>query len=362
MKCSVLEGRDSIPKVIELTKKLVADENYYVVHMVTFALAQLAAVRLTVLPENRNTLFFNDDKEKALKMAKEVESLAFNLLDRLLSWSPTIQNGLGKSVLHVFDPLRALNEKDGLRLLTSLSKLPNKIIDEAAPLFIYFAELRKHNYSKWKFSALGLYDDLGPDKYDEKKFKKIVVDTITRVENEDPDACFHFAASIEYLVRETPAGGDGIKSYALLSLEYFDLLTNKYGHTIFNLVYQVIGTKLNADDKFTEIWFQLFIKCLKIETAYFEKEKEAGNLPKIYWYPSLYNSQTLETIYHKLGKDKFMEAAKILFSAPREIELNESSELVEIIRELSKDNSEAQKIIDYLIQKNTSKYWYLTKK
>ena len=57
MKCSVLDGRSQVLEVIELTKKLINDQNYYVVHMACFALEQIACNRLTVLPSNRDILF-----------------------------------------------------------------------------------------------------------------------------------------------------------------------------------------------------------------------------------------------------------------------------------------------------------------
>ena len=51
--------RKKTKQVIDLTKKLISDPNYYVVQMACFALAQILRNRLTVLPSNRDTLFFN---------------------------------------------------------------------------------------------------------------------------------------------------------------------------------------------------------------------------------------------------------------------------------------------------------------
>jgi hypothetical protein len=357
MKCSVLEGRDHIPEIIKLSKALAEDKNYYAVHMATFALAQLARNRLTVLPENKEILFFNNDKKTALKMSKQVESIAFELLDRLLTWPTLVQVAMSKSVLHVFDPIRSLSEKDSLRLINALSKLPKDAIIESAPLFIYLAEFREDAYSEWKFSLPGLYDDLGPDKYDASKFKAILLKTVKDLQKEDPDSCFRFAGSVEHLIRE-PGDGD-IKKYTDLALEYLSFLTDAYGHNIYNLVYMVIQGKFETPDSYLNQWFDLLIKCFKIECEFYRKEIKAGNAAKVHWYPALYHSRILELVYEKFDKEKFMETAKIFFAFPKELDLNESGKLISTLQELAKTDQEAKAILQGLLDKSPSKYWYL---
>ena len=361
MKCSTLEGRDQIPEIIKLSKKLAFGEekNYYVIHMACFSLAQLARNRLTVLPTNKDVLFFNNDKEKALKLAKEVESTAFSLLGKLLSWPEAVQKAMAKSILYVFDPIRALNEADSLRLVNALTRLPVEAMEESAPLFIYYAEFRKDACKDWKFSIPGLYDDLGPDKYDSNKFKKILIETIEKLQKEDPDNCFRFAASFEHMTHEV-AVKDGEKDkYTKLAIEYFELLTGTYAHNIYNLIYRVIQDKLTKPDTCVDYWYTLFEKCLKNEKTFYEKEIKAGNASKVYWYPALYHSSILELISQNLGNDKFMNVAKIFFSFPKELELHESDNLVSIIKELAKTDKDAKTIIKYLKDKNPSKYWGL---
>ncbi|MDE2037779.1 MAG: hypothetical protein KGI69_00975 [Patescibacteria group bacterium] len=357
MKCSVLEGREKIPEIISLASKLAEDRNYYAVHMATFALAQLAKNRLTVLPDNKEVLFFNDDKTKALKMAKQIEGIAFKLLEQLLSWPEKVQIAMSKSVLHVFDPIRSLNEQDALHLIEDLAKLPKETVAESAPLFIYFAEFRKDAYPDWKFSAPGLYDDLGPDKYNEKKFKKILIETVHRLQKNDPNSCFRFAASVEHLTREP--GDGGIKKYTDLALEYFDFLTDAYGHNIYNLIYMTIEAKLQKPDDYLDQWFNLLIKCFKIEGEFYRKEIKAGNAAKVYWYPTLYHSRIVELVNERFDKEKFMEIAKIFFNFPKELDLNESDGLISLLREFAKTDPEAKTILQNLLKKSPSKYWYL---
>ena len=324
MKCSVLEGRDQISEIIKLVKTLSVEkdsdgnyreENYYVIHMTCFALAQIAKNRLTVLPSDKNTLFFNDDKEKALRLAREVENIAFIMLDRFMSWPEPVRKAMAKSILHVFSPIRALNEANSLKLVQALSKLPKEALEESAPLFIYYAELRKDAYKEWKFSMPGLYDDLGPDKYDSGKFKNLLIEIIRRLQEIDPDSGFRFASSIEHMMREM-AVKDSEDKYTKLALEYFDLLTGVYGHRIYSLIYLVIRDKLERSDKYTDKWYSLLIKCLKIEEDFYKKEVKAGSASKIHWYPTLHHPRILELVNEKIGQEKFMEAAGIFFLSP----------------------------------------------
>lgn len=363
MKCPILEGRSQLNEIIKLTKKLSEDKNYYVIHMACFALGQLARNRLTVLPSDRNTLFFNDDKEKALKMSKKVEKIAFNLLDRLASWPVNVQKAMTKSILHAFDPIRSLNEADSWKLVTNLRKLPVEAINEAASLFIYLAEFRKDAYKKWKFSLPGLYDDLGPGKFNDKKFKKTTREIIVDMQKQDPDSCFKFAASVEHLMREISVKENKVDEYERLALEYFDFMTDKYAHNIYNLIYQTIEKKLQEKDiKNMDTWYVLLFKCFKNEAIFYEETKKSGKLSEVRWYPTLYHSRILELISEKMGNDKFMEVAKIYFSFPNEIDLHESDTIVSTIKELSKSDSDAKKIIRNLFNRNPSKYWDLNKK
>lgn len=363
MKCSVLEGREEVPEIINLTQRLILDENYYVIHMGTFALAQLVRNRLTVLPSDREILFFNDNKEVALQMARKVETIVFDLLDRLLNWPEKVQIAMAESVLHVFEPMRALNEKDAYRFVTTIAKLPLKAIQDAALLLIYFAEFRKDAYVNWKFSLPGLYDDLGPDRYDANKFRRVLLETIKKIQETKPDECFPFAAQIEKAMREVTSLKNGDANHVnKMALGYFDLFTDVYAHNIYNLVYRIVQDKFFAGGNYLEEWFNLLLKCFKVEAIYFQTQIDAGNIQQIYWYPSLYHSSILELVYDKLGKERFMEAAQIYFSLPNEIELHESERLISIVQTIAKDDPNATKIVSSLIERNPSKYWHLRKK
>jgi hypothetical protein len=246
-----------------------------------------------------------------------------------------------------------------LRVVNALTKLPVEAMEESAPLFIYYAEFRRDACKNWKFMVPGLYDDLGPDKYDSSKFKKILLDTIKKLQKNDPDNCFRFASSFEHMIREVSGKDGDVDKYTKLAIEYFELLTSVYAHNIYNLIYRVIQDKLTKPDTYVENWYVLLEKCLKNEKIFYEKEIKAGNASKVYWYPAIYHSSILELVNQNLGKDKFMNIAKIFFSFPKELELYESDSVVLTIKELAKTNNDAKTIIKYLKDKNPSKYWDL---
>ena len=79
----------------------------------------------------------------------------------------------------------------------------------------------------------------------------------------------------------------------------------------------------------------------------------------MYWWPSFYNPQILESINNKVGQGKFIKAAKIVFSFPREFELHDSDSLMSIIKKLPKDDEDVKNIKRYLKDKDPSKYFNL---
>lgn len=373
MSCIVLEGREQIPEIIQLTKKLLNDQNYYVVYMACYSLWKLTENRLKVLPDNRNKLFFDDAIEKALVMAKEVESMAFNLLDRFISWPFLVQKAMLKSIISVFNPIRALNEQEALKFIATLSEhLPLEIMADFALFFIYFAELRKHAYEDWKFKEVDLYDKLSSKEFDDEKFKKILVQTIKKIQSDNPSNCFQFASSIEYMMREYEVHnkdiyGEKSINYNALALKYFDLLADEYALNVFDRIYQVIEAKFDSVDATNNLedWFLLLVKCLNKEKEFYKEKYSRSNGTVDVWDATLHHSKILECVYKKLGEEKFISVAKIYISLPPEVILHESEKLVLIVIKLTKKEkhlkTDAKFLISALFNRNPSKYLKIKK-
>ena len=360
MKCSVPNGRIHVDKIIRLSQKLADDENYYTIHMACFALGQLAVNRLTVMPPERTKLFFSDDTATALKLAKEVEKTAFNLLGRLASWPELVQKALAKSILHVFDPIRALSEDEAWQLVTALQKLQPDAVAEAAPLLIFYAYLRKDAYKNWKFSMPGFYDKLSPEQYHEQRFVDVLDETIKRLQSVDSDKCFRFAASFEHLMRE---GGDDQaekERFAQLTLSYFSNLFSKvYSHHVFDLMYRTIKEKTRQQNPDFDQWYELYKSCLETESKYYatvlaNPENQAN--PKyqgMYWWPSFENFEILQQINRIGGKEKFLTVAKIVFSFPKEFALHETADVIELLKQYLPDER-AQDAINNLSKRSST--------
>ncbi|MEK7129050.1 MAG: hypothetical protein AAB858_01745 [Patescibacteria group bacterium] len=359
MKCAILHGRNYIPQIIDLTEKLTKDENWYVKHMSCFALSQLAQNRLTVLPDNRDTLFFNDDQETALKMSKRVENIAFHLLNDIAGAPKNVQKAVIKSVLTVFDHIRALSEKRSFELMQTFAGFSDDAVAEAAPLFIYYAEFRKDAYKSWRFGMPGLYDDLSPNQFNDTKFKKIQKGVVDRL---SPDQRFKFGAQFEKMIREgSPDFEDSEKMFEVAYRNLYYLANKGYGHQIFQVIYMAIKDGMQKKWHLNEL-YKLYMKCLAEEKSFYDKHLTDKNIGEMYWWPSLYNGDILESIYQQGGKTKFLNALDLVVAFPREMGIHESASILSRLDGFSKSNKRVKTIVSELFKKNPTKYYELRNK
>lgn len=350
MKCPVLAGRDYISEIIKLTKQLAEDKNYYVKHMICFTLSQLAQNRLTVLPDNRSTLFFGESNKEALKNAKKVEEITFNLLEDIAKSSVDVKKVLGKSILHVFGHIRALNEEDASRFVNIIKKFPDESITEAAPLFIFFAEFRKEAFKDWRWGDLvsGLYDDLAPEEFNEKKFQNELEEILQNLGTSD---LIKFVVQFEKLIRDADSDTKKGKKYLDVAHKYLNnyIVCRKYDKDLFHIVYVAIKEAIKKDD--SGRWYKLYKKCLKTEKEFYKISK----IKKTYWSYA-YHHDILSTIFKEEGKKKFLEVFEILVSFPESIEISETEEIVSLLDNFSKGNKKAKNIVKLLYKRNSIKY------
>ncbi len=323
MKCIILEGRDYIDDIIKLTQKLAEDENWYVRHMACFTLSRLAQVRLNVMPKDKNILFFDNDKEKALKKAKEVEKIAFKLLKEVAQ--------------------------------ATFKKFPEEAIVEAIPLFLYFAEFRQDNFKNWKWKLPGLYDDL--EEFDNKPFQDILKELI-----EKNNAVINRAVAYQCydLIKKYTPGVKETKNFFSIAYKYLCILGRRYDHDVFNIIYMSIKEGMEKKQHFDD-WYGLYINCLKREKDFYEKNLDKEKIAKMYWWPSFYHKDILMLIYQQGSKQKFLEAFGLLVTFRKEVDIHESDEVVALLNRFSKTNKKARAIVDRLFKRNPSKYYELRK-
>jgi hypothetical protein len=356
MKCSILDGRDYIGQMIDLTARLAKDKNWYVKHMACFTLSQLAQNRLTVLPDNKKVLFFGKNTEEALGRFKEVEKIAFDLLKEISKASGNIQKAMAKSVLTAFDHIRILNEKDALTFVNTFKNFADEAIAEAAPLFIFFAEFRKDAYKDWKWKTDKYYNDL--TSFDDTRFKKILLETIDKLE---PKQRFNFAAQFEHLLRDLNYEQDNAEDLFKMAYKYLDYMAGEYNHELSNIIYMTIKNEMTKKRHFDK-WHKLFLKYLKKEKEFYDKNFKQKDTVDMYWWPSFYNSDILMLIYNELGKNKFLEALDIITQFPKEVDLNVNDNIILLLDKFPETNQTVEGIVDRLFEKNPSKYYELKNK
>jgi len=351
MGCSVVAGRDYIGDIIDLTEQLTMDKNWYVKHMVCFTLGQLAQNRLTVLPNNREVLFFGKDEVQALGRAKRVEEISFNLLYDLVDASDNVKKALAKSIAGVFIHIRALNEQDALKLVNIIKGFPEEVIVETAPIFIFFAEFRKQAFKNWKWKASKYYNGLGPNEFDSRKFKKILLEVI---DNLEPEKRWAFASQFRQLMME------GSKKFFRIGYRYLSHLSKEYNHQLFNTIYIAINDGIKKKQYFDKL-YALYLKCLREEKEFYDANFEKDKSSEMSWWPSVLNEDILMFLNQQHGKNYFLEALDIITQFPKELVIYDSEKIISALKESPKTNEKAKTIVTRLFGRDPVRYYKLRK-
>lgn len=355
LQCSVVESRPYIERMIILAKKLIEDENLYVATYGANALSGLARNRLTITPENKNVLFFGKDTKTALGNAKQVEKIAFVFLERVKKLDKKTQDGMFESLLHLFDPMRALSEIEAKILIDSLSEMSEKTIAEAAPFFIYFAEFRQDHFKDkdWKWKMPGLYDDL--EKFDNKKFQKLLEKVLEKGNSEINS---QFAWHLWKLIAESADDKvkiEGILTYSRafsIAYKYLEIISNHYDHLVFSHIFRFIEENLEKEPKDC---YKLFVESLRTEKQTLE-EKAKMEKPNFYdWYPHYKIGDILIKIKDNVGINEMLKTIEFLLSYPKEVNARMASEIPNAIQDLPAKynrNNRIENIFDKLIDIN----------
>lgn len=352
--CPVLSGRDYIEEIIDLTEKLTQDKNYYVQWRSCYPLSQLVRNRLAVMPENKEELFFNKDKEKALNMAKRVENIAFNFLERISELNPKPKDVLMKALLRVFDHMRSLNQNDASKFIKSVANCGEEVITEAVPLFIYFAEFRAKSFKAWKWKIPGLYDDL--ETFDNKEFKKILKEAMLRTSKTKSAFAWHFQGLVKESVPDKTDIKNAVKYSEVfkISNQYLNILADSYDHQTFKNIYYFIQE--NISERFEEC-YKLWWKCLEKEKPVIKKLVKEGKVYEASWWPFYHNSEILMIVKQKDGNKEFLDSFEFLLDYPKEANIGDIGTVLKPLQALpSEYNERIEKIFDKLIDRNPNYY------
>jgi len=358
LQCSVVKSRPYTEKMINLAKKLIEDKNLYVASYGVNALSGLANNRLTVMPENKNKLFFGKDTKTALNNAKKVEKIAFDFLERVKNLDNKTQNGMAEPLLRLFNPMRALSERDAMILINSLAGMSIKTIAKAAPLFIYFAEFRKNYFKEdWKWKMKDLYDDLEDFKAEpfQEKIKEIIKKNISEINSA-------FAWQLWKLISESVDDKVEIKDVLKYSrafsiaYKYLKIISSYYDHLAFNHIYRFIEENL---EKKPQNCYKLLIKSLMTERQALRQKIKMEKLGLRDWYPHYKIGDILTSIKNNIGINEALRIIEFLLSYPKEAVAKMANEMPNVIQDLPikyNKNNRIEKIFNKLIEINPRYY------
>lgn len=345
------ETRRIIGQSLPLIKKLATDPNYYIRVQATVPLTALAKNRNTVLPENRKERFVSPE------VAKRIGDLAFLMLrDRVNHKLPAVM----KHLAMVFTYMRSLTQKEALEVLQAFLKdeYPKKtkqrgqesyladILNEAAPLYVFFADFRSKAFKEWPED----WGNLG--KFDDEPFKKLLKSLL---QNDDLNIRRVFTWQIARLPNEVKDKPESDSTFKLAA-DYLMLATDKYDHSVFENVYRFIEDYIDNDHYF-ELCFNLWKACIKTEAKFFKVNFSKDKLQEMYWWPFFYNGKILLRIADQKGNEKFLKWFKILADYPAGLYLaNDLDDAVERLTTVKGNSEGVEELLDKLMERD-SKYY-----
>lgn len=332
-------GRDYIAKILPLVEQLTKDPNYYV--------RVQACIPLLELVKNRHTFLSENNKERFLpmKVAEHIENIAFAMLK---SKENHKLKAVMKHLAMVFTYMRTLDEKQAMLVLKTFKNTGfEDVVHEAAPLYIFFAEFRSRSFKDWPWGDIS--------KFDEKPFKALLVDLLKSGLPEIKSVLSWQFNRLPDEISKTPKEKSQITvdEAVALAVSYFEILTSKYEHRVFENIYRFIEDYI---DSHFEDCFTLWTKCLVVERPFLtEAAKDKENVPNVYWWPFFYNGKILLAVAKHKGGTEYLKWFEFLADYPVEVLIaNDLTDAIGPLKKLPKDNKQVARIFDKLIRRNAN--------
>ncbi len=330
-------GRDYIAEILPLVKQLSKDPNYYV--------RVQACIPLIELVKNRHTFLSEDSKERFLPMrvAEQIEGIAFAMLKDKENHKLKV---VMKHLATVFTYMRNLDEKRAMLVLKTFKNTGfDEVMQEASPLYIFFAEFRSKSFKNWPWGDI--------TKFDSKPFKALLVDLLKNGSSEvKSDLSWQFNRLTDE-ISKTPKEKSQmtVDEAVALAVSYFKILINKYEHRVFENIYRFIEDYI---DSYFEDCFKLWTKCLEVEKPFLiEAAKDKENVPNVYWWPFFYNGKILLAVAKHKGTTEYLKWFEFLADYPIEVLIaNDLADAIGPLKKLPKSNKQVARIFNKLIERN----------
>jgi len=338
---AVAGNQSGMHEVIKIAKILSQDPNNYVRYETCISLLHIATNRRTYMPGKEKIPFLT------IKDAQEVEKIVFDMLHDKRNHKI---RAIMKRLVDVFGGMRGISEDEALDFLkTVLNTKNDEVIDEAIPLFVYFAEFREKDYQS------KVIENVYVDKWQSiKSFKntkfKILLDDLIK------GGSRQIRARIAWQFWRLPTEQKENVSFIKLSLGYFDkIIKSGYDHDTFERVYHFFEEWL---DKYPKECLGLWKKCLSKEApAIQEMSKNKADFDRYYWFPFHYNGKILVKLAEVEGDKEFLKYFEFLLDYPKETSIPMDVNLaVDHLVGIKTDQKIVERIFNKLMERNPNFY------
>lgn len=338
---AVAGNQAGMHEVIQIAETLSKDPNNYVRYSMCISLQHIVANRRTYMPGDRKVPFLSSED------SMRIENVVFNMLRDPKNHKI---RAIMKRLINVFGSMRGISESEAMNFLeTILATSDNEVIEEAVPLFIYFAEFRENDY---KSEAI---KELYADKWDSIKnfngssFRKLLDNLI---KNGSGAVKSHIAWQFWQLPEEKKED----KRFIRLAFKYFKkLIKAGYEHETFERIYH-----------FLEDWLDKYpVECLSLwklslsqeEPAIRKLSKNKEEFDRYYWFPFHYNGKLLVKLLEIEGKREFLKYFELLLDYPREVSIPMDINLaVDHLIKIKTNRKTVERIFSKLMERNSNFY------
>ena len=297
-----VKGAYLMPEIIDITERLLKDENYYVRFQALILLSGLAQNRHTVLPPGMKKRFMT------FKNAQRIEDMAFTFLenDENRKMKPLMER-----MFYCFNFMRDLDEVQAKRLISSAHQLEyGDEIDHLSSLYLFFAEFRKGSFKK--VPSLGKRLSKKLSNFDDTYFKEVLKEEVL---NGKKGTRRHLAWQFWQLVKKD-ADKDNYEDNFNISYKYLLLLAENYDHDAFEMLFHFIDD--NLEKKPDEV-LALWKIAAKSEKKYLIENEDDITYHHNYW-DKLHTADILLFILNRQGVDEFLSSLEIMLSYPAKLQ------------------------------------------
>ncbi|MBU0472088.1 MAG: hypothetical protein KKF65_05665, partial [Nanoarchaeota archaeon] len=300
---------------VNIIKLFMNDPHPYVRQMSTISLLSFLNIR-----------FLRVDKKYIFtkKQSNQLEDMAFDILEKTENWK---LNSVMESILYLFGGFRALNTSEAKKVTNIfVNEVNEKIIVRFVFLLIYYAEFRKESFGNWDFDEM---KKLG--KFDSSFFKKKLLDLIRRNDiyiNEEISSQFsrlkrNYTESNYY---------ERFGEYLNLLLKFFD---ERISWKFQNLLKQDFEEQEDLEGA-----YKFWVKFINAEKNYLESTS-------LDYYQNTANWRILESIYNRLGEEKFLNGFDTLINYKKEnlAQFDEFKECLEILENIKGKNKKKAMVL-----------------